>query len=68
MSYQAQNMLSIAIAASLAGIGVIMAGKPEDFLLTPAVVRWLGVVVAVLGVVQTQLSRVTKDRLSGKAD
>ena len=66
MSLQLQNYLSIAIAVVLAGIGVIMAGKAEDFGLSPVAVRWLGVVVAMLGAVQPFLHQVTPDRLQGK--
>ena len=66
MSVQVQNYLSLAIAAILAGIGVIMAGSPESFGLDPIVVRWLGVVVAVLGAIQTQMPHVTGARLAGK--
>lgn len=66
MSRQAQNVLSIAIAVVLAGLGVVMAGKPEDFALNPVVVRWLGVVVVMLSALQTQLGRVTVARLKGK--
>lgn len=68
MSLRVQNIVSLAIAATLAGIGVVMAGTPESFGLDAIVVRWLGVVVAVLGAMQTQLHQVTGPRLAGKED
>lgn len=68
MSMRAQNITSIVIAAVLAGIGVIMAGTPESFGLNPIIVRWLGVVVAILGAVQTQMHRITPERLKGEED
>ncbi len=68
MSVQAQNYLSLAIAAVLAGIGVITAGTPEAFGLSPIVGRWLGVVVAMLGVVQVRMHQVTPARLKGEED
>lgn len=66
MSVQVQNYISIAIAATLAGIGVILVGEPSTYGLDPIVVRWLGVVVAVLGALQTQMHQVTGPRLTGK--
>lgn len=66
MTVQAQNIVSLGIAAVLAGIGVIMTGTPESFGLEPTAVRWLGVIVAVLSVVQTQLRQVTGARLKGE--
>ncbi len=66
MSVQAQNIVSLAIAAVLAGIGAITAITPEALGLDPVVGRWLGVVVAVLGAIQTQLHQVTGPRLKGE--
>lgn len=42
---------AVAVAAILAGLAVIQAGNPADFGLSPLVVKWLGVVTAVLGIV-----------------
>ncbi len=66
MSVQAQNYLSLAIAVTLAGIGAVTAITPEALGLDPVVGRWLGVVVAMLGAVQTQMHQVTRPRLKGE--
>jgi hypothetical protein len=52
MSYQAQRYAAIAVSVVLAGLGVILVADPADFGLTPVAARWLGVAVAMLGVLQ----------------
>jgi hypothetical protein len=52
VSYQTQRYLAIAVAVLLTGCAVILAANPADFGLTPVAARWLGVVVAMLGVAQ----------------
>ncbi len=66
MSLQAQNYLSLTIAVTLAGIGAVTAITPEALGLDPVVGRWLGVVVAMLGAIQTQMRQVTGPRLKGE--
>jgi hypothetical protein len=50
MRYQHQRYLAYAVAILLAGIAVVQAADPADFGLTPVMVRWLGVITAMLGV------------------
>lgn len=50
MSYQTQRYLSIAVSVLLAGLAVIQLANPADFGLTPVMAHWLGVIVAMLGV------------------
>jgi hypothetical protein len=50
MSYAAQKYLAVAVAIVLAGAAFIQAADPADFGLTPVMVRWLGVLTAMLGV------------------
>jgi hypothetical protein len=52
MSYATQRYLSIAVAMTLAGWALVQVADPADFGLTPVIVRWLGVVMAMLGVGQ----------------
>lgn len=52
MSYGQQRIVAIGVAVLLAGFAVILAADPADFGLTPVAARWLGVVVAMLGVGQ----------------
>lgn len=66
MSVQAQNILSIAIAVTLAGINAILVLDPTTLGITPVVVRWLGIVGIMLAALQPALHRVTPERLAGK--
>jgi asparagine N-glycosylation enzyme membrane subunit Stt3 len=58
MSYQAQRYLAIVVAVLLAGIAVIQVADPADFGLSPVAAHWLGVVVAMLGVLSSFLPSV----------
>lgn len=58
MSYQTQRYVAIAVAVLLAGLAVIQVADPADFGLSPVMARWLGVVVAMLGVLATFLPSV----------
>jgi hypothetical protein len=51
----ALRIVSGVIGAVLAGIGIISAGNPADFGLTPVASHWLTVVAAVLGVIGSGL-------------
>ena len=50
---------STVIAMVIAGIGAVMALAPEDLGLSPVMVRWLGVVLVMLGPVAARLPAVT---------
>lgn len=51
LSYQTQRILAIVVGALLAGCALIQVADPADFGLTPVMVHWLNVLVAMLGVV-----------------
>jgi hypothetical protein len=50
MSYAQQKRCAYAVAILLAGLAVVQVADPADFGLTPVMVRWLGVLTAMLGV------------------
>lgn len=58
LSYANQRMLAVAVAVLLAGVAVVQVADPADFGLTPVMVRWLGVIGAMLGVLSSFLPSV----------
>jgi hypothetical protein len=65
-SLQLQNIASIVIAVTLAGINAVTAFDPTALGVTPVAVRWLGIVGIMLAALQPLLHQVTPDRLAGK--
>jgi hypothetical protein len=55
LGYAAQRYLAILVAMLLTGWAVVQAANPADFGLTPIAVRWIGVVMAMLGVLASVL-------------
>lgn len=58
MSLNAQRRLAIAVAVLSAGLGVLQVADPADFGLTPVMIRWLGVLTAMLAVLAGLLPRI----------
>lgn len=63
---RSKEWASLICAVLIAGIGAILATNPADLALDPVVVRWLGIVNVMLGVIATQTGRVPVQRILGK--
>lgn len=50
LGYAQQRYLAYAVAIALAGWAIVQAANPADYGLTPIMVRWLGVIMSMLGV------------------
>ncbi len=50
MSYTIQYWAAVVVAVALGGLTFLQAGDAESFGISPVVVKWLGVVSAMLGV------------------
>ena len=66
MSIRAQNILSIVVAVTLAGINAVTAIDPTALGIGPIAVRWLGIVGIMLAALQPLLHQVTPARLKGE--